>query len=87
MAGGGVLVEILKEIRDELRNVRSGVRDEMRALRNETAERFGLVETSLLDLVEQQGFIVRYTRAIAERDTQLERLIALEARVDKLASK
>ncbi len=95
------MVDILREIRDEIRNVRGevqelrsdtnerfgGVRGEMRALRNEAAERFGLVETSLLDLVEHHGFVVRYTRAIAERDTNLERMSALEARVDKLESK
>lgn len=101
MAGAHVMVELLREICDEIRNVRSevkelrsdtnerfgGVRGELRALRNETTERFGLVETSLLDLVEHHGLLVRYTRAIAERDTHLERMSALEARVDKLESK
>jgi hypothetical protein len=101
MAFGDNVVEILREIRDEIRSVRTevqglridgnvsceGVRSDIRALRNEAAERFGMVETALLDLVEHHGFVVRYTRAIAERDTHLERMSALEARVDKLEAK
>jgi hypothetical protein len=102
MAVGDNTVELLREIRDEIRNVRSevqelrvdsngkfdGVRGEIRASRNETAERFGMMETALLDLVEHQSFVVRYTRAMAERDIQLEpRLSALESRVDKLEPK
>ena len=46
--GGDTAVEMLREIRDELRIVRS----EMRGLRSETVERFGLVESALLDVVE-----------------------------------
>jgi hypothetical protein len=102
MAGGETIIQLLREIRDELRNVRSevqelrvdnherfdDVRSEMRASRNETAERFGLVETALLDLVEQQHFVVGYTRALAERDAQLDpRLNALETPVGKRGPK
>jgi hypothetical protein len=102
MAGGQTIIELLREIRDELRNVRSevkelrvdnhdrfdDVRTEIRASRSETAERFGLVETALLDLVEQQHFVARYTRTIAEHDTQLDpRLSALETLVRKLDPK
>ncbi len=51
-------------------------------------KRLGAVETTLLDLAEQQRFVVRYTKAISERDSRLEpRVISLEARVDKLESK
>jgi hypothetical protein len=47
-----------------------------------------MVETTLLDLAQQQRFVVRYTKAISERDTQLEtRVSTLETRVDKLESK
>jgi len=66
MAGGDIAVEILKEIRDEIH-----------LLRTETAERFGMVETALLDLA-----------ATAERESRLgARVSALEGRVDKLESK
>jgi hypothetical protein len=99
MAGGQTIIELLREIRDELRNVRSevqelrvdnnerfdDVRNEIRASRSETAERFGLVETALLDLVEQQHFVVCYTRSIAENDARLDpRLSALETLLRKL---
>ena len=102
MAVGDSTVELLREIRDEIRNVRSevqelrvdnngrfdDVRGEIRVFRNEAAERFGMMETALLDLVEHQTFIVRYTRAMAERDAHVEpRLSALESRLDKLESK
>ncbi|HET6194538.1 MAG TPA: hypothetical protein VFE12_02240, partial [Acetobacteraceae bacterium] len=51
-------------------------------------ERIDMVETTLLDLAEQQRFVVRYTKAISERDVELEsRVNSLEARVDKLESK
>jgi hypothetical protein len=66
MDGGDIAVEILKEIRDEIH-----------LLRTETAERFGVVETALLDLA-----------ATAERESRLgPRVSALEGRVDKLESK
>ena len=84
MAGGDVTVEILK-----------GIRDEIRGLRAETNERLDLnnqrlrtVETALLDLAEQQRFVVRYTRVISERESRLEpRVVDLETRVEKLESK
>jgi cob(I)alamin adenosyltransferase len=95
MAGGDVTVEILKEIRDEIRSLRvdsngrfDEVRDEVHLLRTETAERFGVVETALLDLAEQHRFVVRSNRATAERESRLEpRVTSLESRVDKLESK
>ena len=82
-----ITVEILKDIRDEMR----GTREEVRGVRGEqvqTNHRLDVVETTLLDLADQQRFAVRYLRAISERDTQLEpRVSSLEARVDKLESK
>jgi hypothetical protein len=98
MADSDITVEILKDIRDEIR----GVRGEVRELRGDTnqrlditnhrleanTQRLDLVETTLLDLAEQQRFVVRYTKAISERDTSLEpRVSALETRVEKLESK
>jgi hypothetical protein len=106
MASSDITVEILKDIRDELRGVRTELRDEIRGVRTElsdeirgvrsevhelrtqTNQRFELVESTLLDLAEQQRFVVRYTKAISERDARLEpRVSALEGRVDKLESK
>src|SRR5262245_65974931 len=95
MAGSDITVEILKDIRDEIRGVRTGVQD-LRAdtndrfrqvetaivdLRTDTNERSGHIEKAILDLAEQHRFVVRYTTAMAERDGQLEpRVSALESR-------
>jgi len=99
MAGGDVTIEILKDIRDEIRGVRSDLGQEIRAVRSElgqeirglredTNQRFHEVETAILDLAEQNRFIVRYTRALAERHADVEpRVSALEDRVGKLESK
>jgi hypothetical protein len=75
-----ITVEILKDIRDEMRG--------MRAEQVQTNQRLDVVETTLLDVAEQQRFVVRYMRTISERDAHLEpRVSNLEARVDKLESK
>jgi hypothetical protein len=93
-----ITVEILKDIRDETR----GVRGEVRELHLDTNQRLDatnhrldannqrldLVETTLLDLAEQNRFVVRYTRALAERHADVEpRVSALEGRVEKLESR
>jgi hypothetical protein len=84
MASSDVTVEILKDIRDEIR----GVRTEVRELRSDTNQRLGTVETALLDLAEQQRFVVRYTKVLSERDSRIDvRVSELETRVDKLESK
>jgi chromosome segregation ATPase len=80
-------VEILRDIREEMRGTREEIRG-MRAEQVQTNHRLDIVETTLLDLADQQRFVVRYLRAISERDTKLEpRVTSLEARVDKLESK
>jgi hypothetical protein len=98
MASSDVTVEILTDIRDEIRGVRTEVR-ELRSDTNErldgtnrhldaTNERLGTVETAPLDLAEQQRFVVRYTKVLSERDSRIDgRVSALETRVDKLESK
>jgi hypothetical protein len=98
MADSDVTVEILKDIRDEIRGVRGEVR-ELHADTNQRLDatnhrldannqRLDLVETTLLDLAEQNRFIVRYTRALAERHGDVEpRVSALESRVEKLESR
>jgi uncharacterized protein (DUF3084 family) len=106
MAGSDITVEILKDIRDEIRGartelgaeirgVRTDLREEIRGLRDDTNQRLDatnqrldVVETTLLDLAEQNRFIVRYTRALSEHHADVEpRVSALEDRVDKLESK
>jgi hypothetical protein len=102
MADSDITVEILKDIRDEIRGVRTGLGEEIRGVRSEVRElredtnqrldannqRLDLVETTLLDLAEQQRFIVRYTKALAERHGDVEpRVSALESRVEKLESR
>jgi uncharacterized protein Yka (UPF0111/DUF47 family) len=91
MAGGAITIEILKDIRHEIRNGFQKTGQELQKTNEElqeTNQRLDVVETTLLDLAEQQRFVVRYTRAIAERDQRLEgRVGALETRVDKLESK
>ena len=98
MAGDDLTIEILKDIRDDIRGVRSGVhevrgevhdlRTEVQDLRTDTNKRLALVEGAILELAEQHRFVVRYTKTIADRDGQLEpRVSALETRVNKLESK
>jgi hypothetical protein len=84
MADSEITIEILKDIRDATRgtNVRL---DSMEAA---LTQRLDLVETAILDLAEQNRFIVRYTKALSERHSDVEpRVSALEDRVDKLESK
>jgi hypothetical protein len=95
MGGSELTVEILKEIRDEIRVLRvdtnvqfEGLRGGIQQLRADTNERFGVVESSLFDLTEQRQFLLRYARLRSERDAGIEaRMSALESRVDKLESK
>ena len=51
------------------------------------SQRLDVVESTLLDIAEQQRCVVRYTKSLAERDFRLEhRVDDLEAGVDKLES-
>jgi len=91
MADSDRTIEILKDIRDEIRGVRGEVR-ELRADTNQRLEannqRLDFVATTILDLAGQNRLVVRYTKALAERRDDLEpRLSALESRVEKLESK
>jgi small-conductance mechanosensitive channel len=91
MASTNVTVEILKGIRDEIRGLRVDTNERLDATNERldaTNQRLHTVESTLLDLAEQQRFVVRYTKAISERDSRLEpRVIDLETRVEKLESK
>ena len=91
MAGGDITVEILKDIREGVRGTNTRIESMEHSLSQRldgVTQRLDLVETTLLDLAEQHRFLVRYTRATAERESLLEpRVNALESRVDKLESK
>jgi hypothetical protein len=98
MADADLTVEILKDIRGEMRGMRAeqvetnrrlGVVEaailDVRGEQMETNRRLDIVETTLLDLGQQQRFVVRYTKAISERGEAIEaRGGALEQRVGKL---
>jgi hypothetical protein len=73
MVGGDIAVQILKEIRDEIRALRvdskarwNEVREEIRAMRAETAERFGVAEAALHDLVDENRLVAHHMRALSE---------------------
>ena len=98
MAGSDITVEILKDIREAVRGTNTRLDGMEQALSRRldgvtdrldgVTQRLDLVETTLLDLAEQNRFLVRYTRATAERESHLgPRVSALETRVDKLESK
>ncbi len=101
MIGSDTTIEILKDIRDEIRGVR-GEQVKMNQRLDVTNERLGVtiqrldvtnlrlgaVETALLDVVEQQRFLVRYAKARSERDSRIETRVGdLETRVDNLESR
>jgi hypothetical protein len=48
------------------------VRDEIRAMRAETVERFGVAEAALHDLVDDNRLVVGHMRALAEAGARVE---------------
>ena len=85
---GDLTIEILKQIRDELVTVGNridAVRTKLGARIDETNLRVSAMETTLLDLAEQQRFVVRHLQALTARDRMLENDVdELRARVDKI---
>ncbi len=88
-------VEILKQIRDELVATRTdlGARidqtnqrlDQANERLDQTNERLSAVEGTLLDLAEQQRFVVRHLSTLSDRDRRLEADVdELRARVDAI---
>lgn len=70
-------VQILREIRDEVRQTNARL--------DQTNARLGVVETTVLDLAEQRRFVVRHLRTLAERDHRLdENVLDLQRRVERL---
>ena len=92
-------LEVLREIRDgitltrtelrtEIASVRTELRAELASVRTEiqqTNEQLGTVETTLLDLAEQQRFVVRHLTALTTRDRRIEADVdELRGRVDAI---
>lgn len=68
-------IQILREIRDEIAANRRESKEGLADLRSEvrvTNERVERVEHTLLDLAEQQRFVVRHLKTLTERDRRLE---------------
>jgi chromosome segregation ATPase len=72
---------VLRQIRDEIRNL--GARVDLTNERLDlTNERLEHVDTALLDLAEQQRFVVKHIQTLTSRDRRLEHEIgALRERV------
>lgn len=95
MTTKNMTVEILKQIRDEIRDTRvelSGridrTREELSGRIDQTNFRLGSVEGALLELATQQRFVVRYVTAIGDRDSRLDGEVAdLRVRVEALEAK
>lgn len=88
MTDDSVTVQVLKEIRDEVRQTNERLdrtNERLEQTRTELSGRLGQVEGTLLDLAEQQRFVVRWLKAKGERDTRMEGEVALlKARVDAI---
>ena len=83
-----VTVAVLREIRDEIRSTRTELStriDQTNERLEQTNERLGVVEATLLDLAEQQRFVVRWLKAGGGRQRELDRRVdTLETRVDAI---
>ena len=79
---------ILVEIRDELRSTKQELKSELAATREELSDRITALDSTMHELAQQQRFVVKYTRALAERGTRHDDEIAdLRARVDAIEAK
>lgn len=99
MTGDEMVIEILRGIRADLADLRSEVRatnarlddtrmelsGELAALRTEVGGQIGVLGSAMQELAVQQRFVVRYTKAIAEREgTTTEDIAELRARVERI---
>lgn len=82
-------IEILREIRDEARQTNARL-DQTNARLDQVVVRLDGLDSGMRELAVQQRFVVRYVKAISERDACLDdevsdlrrRLERLEARLD-----
>lgn len=68
-------IQVLRQIRDEIITTRTDLAvriDRTNERIDGTNERVERVEHALLDLAEQQRFVVRHLRTLSERDRRLE---------------
>jgi chromosome segregation ATPase len=97
-----LMLAVLREIRDEIRETREGLRAELRTTREElsqrieatnerldaTNEHLGHVDHALLELGQQQRFVVGYLQALTQRDHRFDAELAdLRSRVSALESR
>jgi chromosome segregation ATPase len=91
-------IEILKQIRDEIRATRTDLSaridqtnarlDQTNVRLDQSNERLGAVESALLDLAEQQRFVVRMLRTGVSKDRHLEDEVdTLRTPVDAIEAK
>lgn len=91
-------VQILRDIRDEARQTNARLDQTVARLDQTNARldvavagidltntRLGAVETTLVELAEQQRFVVRYLRTLSERDGRLDEDVSdLQRRVERI---
>ncbi len=93
-----LMLGVLREIRDELRETRVDLTsrldetnarlDVTNARLDETNQRLGHLELTMVDLAQQQTFVVRWLKAGTRRDRQIENdLVKLAARVDAIEAR
>jgi len=91
MTGDDLVVETLRGIRSDLADLRAEVRATNARLDETRIELGGHIAglgKAMEELAVQQRFVVRYTRAIAEREGQTtEDLADLRARVERIEHK
>jgi chromosome segregation ATPase len=94
MAGVDLTVKILREIRDGIQSTNQRL-DQTNQRLDQTNQgldqvnlRLDHVETALLDLAGQQRFVVRYVKALSEREGRIDGEVAdLRTRVEVLEKK
>ncbi len=91
-------VEILREIRDEIRTTNTRLDrtredlaariDQTNARLDQTNARLDRLDEAMLDLAQQQRFVVRYVKTIAERPVpRVEEVDDLRRRVESLETR
>jgi len=80
MEESSLTVEILKQIRDEIRATREdlgGRIDQTNQRLDQTNQCLDHVESTLLELAEKQRFVVRHVTTVRQREDDIEREIGL----------
>jgi chromosome segregation ATPase len=94
-------IQLLRELRDDVREIRDETRqtnarldqanarlDQTNARLDQANARLEVVETTVLDLAEQQRFVVRYLRTLTARDRSFDDdLRELKRRVEEIEAR